>query len=297
MIRIGNAPCSWGAFNSNQDIQYHQVLDEIQQTGFEGTDLGDWGFMPTDPLLLIDELKKRSLHLISGFVSVDFKNKEALSDGIARALQTARLLSAVEGNNSFLVLSDLIGNSPLRTQNAGRIRPEMGLLPFQWQNFASSVEQIALQVKGDHRHLVPCFTTIAVDSSKSSGEVGMLLDYTDPSLVGLCLDTGHYRFGGGDPLRLFKIFADRVQLVHFKDCDPVIADRSRREEWDYFKSVEQGVFCELGNGDVNFQAVKAELDKIHYQGWIVIEQDQMPGKGSPKESAQRNREYIRSIGY
>ncbi len=296
MIRIGNAPCSWGAFNTNQSIQYQQVLDEIHQTGYEGTDLGDWGFMPTDPPLLKDELNKRSLHLISAFVSVDFKDKKALPDGIFRALETARLLSAVEECNPYLVLSDLNGNNPLRTLNAGRIRPEMGLLPFQWQNFASGVEQIALQVN-EKTGIRTVFHHHCGGYVETSGEVGMLLDYTDPSLVGLCLDTGHYRFGGGDPLRLFKVFADRIRLVHFKDCDPAIAAKSREEEWSYFESIEQGVFCDLGKGEVNFQGVKAELEEIDYQGWIVVEQDQLPGKGSPTESALRNREYIRSIGY
>jgi inosose dehydratase len=31
-------------------------------------------------------------------------------------------------------------------------------------------------------------------------------------------------------------------------------------------------------------------------GWIVVEQDVLPGMGTPKESAQRNREYLKSIG-
>ena len=62
------------------------------------------------------------------------------------------------------------------------------------------------------------------------------------------------------------------------------------------QSVEHGVFCELGKGSVNFPAVLAELQKMNYNGWIVVEQDVLPGMGSPKASAQRNRDYLRSIG-
>ena len=118
---------------------------------------------------------------------------------------------------------------------------------------------------------------------------------TDPNLVGLCFDTGHYRFGGGEPLDIFDRHAERIWHVHFKDCHPEIAARSRRDGWDYFKSVENGVFCELGKGDVDFPAFIAELRNRNYGGWIVVEQDVLPGMGSPYESAERNFQYLNSI--
>ncbi len=84
--------------------------------------------------------------------------------------------------------------------------------------------------------------------------------------------------------------------VHFKDHDPSVAEQSRRKKWGAIQSVEHGVFCELGRGDVDFPAVIQVLKDIGYDGWIVVEQDVLPGMGTPKESAQRNRDYIRSIG-
>jgi hypothetical protein len=115
--------------------------------------------------------------------------------------------------------------------------------------------------------------------------IDTLLHLTDPSLVGLCLDTGHYLFGGGDPLEFLRKNANRIWHVHFKDCLPELAARSRREGWDYFTSVRNGIFCELGKGEIEFQAVKIELEKQGYAGWIVVEQDVLPGMGSPKDSA------------
>ena len=56
------------------------------------------------------------------------------------------------------------------------------------------------------------------------------------------------------------------------------------------------MFCELGKGDVDFPAVIRTLGELGYDGWIVVEQDVLPGMGWPKESAQRNRDYLRSIG-
>jgi inosose dehydratase len=94
-----------------------------------------------------------------------------------------------------------------------------------------------------------------------------------------------------------KAYKDRIWHVHFKDCHPNIAERSRAEKWDYFTSVRNGIFCELGKGDVDFARVKEELQRNGYKGWIVVEQDVLPGMGKPKESARRNREYLAGIGW
>src|SRR5262249_38085841 len=123
-----------------------------------------------------------------------------------------------------------------------------------------------------------------------------LLDMTDPKILGLCFDTGHWKFGGGDPVTGVMKHADRIWHVHFKDHEPNVARQSREQGWDGPTSVGHGVFCELGKGNVDFPAVRDALKKIGYSGWIVVEQDVLPGMGTPAESAGRNREYLKSIG-
>jgi inosose dehydratase len=299
MIRIANAPCSWGALEFDLDgkaATYDLVLDEMQQTGYVGTELGDWGFMPTDPNQLKSELQKRNLTLLGAFVPVALKDASTHKAGIDAALKVARLLAAVEGSSPFIVLADDNGKIPERTKNAGRVKAEMGLSAAEWKVFAEGTEKIARAVKEEtgmrlvfHHH---CGGYV-----ETPYEIDLLLQLTDPSLVGLCLDTGHYQFAGGDPLRFLQKQGKRVWHMHFKDCHPGIAEQSRTEGWDYFTSVGKGVFCELGKGAVNFPAVKQELEKLGFDGWIVVEQDVLPGMGKPKDSAQRNREYLKSIGY
>ncbi len=298
MIQIANAPCSWGALEfdlQGKPATYDQVLDEMQATGYCGTELGDWGFMPTDPVRLKDELQRRGLALLGAFVPVALSHAEAHAAGVEAALKVARLLAAVGGSRPFIVLADDNGKVPARTQNAGRVTPELGLGDAEWQVFASGVERIARAVREEtglrlvvHHHCAGYCETPA--------EIARLLALTDPSLVGLCLDTGHYQFAGGDPLSFLRQYAGRVWHVHFKDCHPQIAAQSRTQGWDYFTSVAKGVFCELGQGAVDFPAIKAELDKQGYQDWIVVEQDVLPGMGRPRESALRNRQYLHSIG-
>ena len=107
-------------------------------------------------------------------------------------------------------------------------------------------------------------------------------------------------YGSGDNTTdiaaLLHEFAPHVRLVHFKDCQPEIATRIRHEQLDYFAAIQAGIFCELGRGAVDFAAIARTLTAIGYQGWIVVEQDVLPGMGEPRISAAHNRDYLRSIG-
>ena len=124
---------------------------------------------------------------------------------------------------------------------------------------------------------------------------------TDPDLLGLVFDTDHYLYGTGlvDGLRVLdgiERLGERIRHMHFKDCQPQIAEQARTEGWDYFTAVRHAVFCELGLGSLPFATVVEWLHMRNYRGWIVVEQDILPGMGSPKASAQRNRAYLRTIG-
>ena len=132
-------------------------------------------------------------------------------------------------------------------------------------------------------------------------EIARFLDMTNPDLIGLVFDTGHYLYGTGsnDATRIedgLNRFGERIWHVHFKDCEPQVAQEARTSGWDYFTALRHGVFCELGRGLVPFGAVVAWLRARNYDGWIVVEQDILPGMGSPKASAERNRAFLSTIG-
>ena len=90
-------------------------------------------------------------------------------------------------------------------------------------------------------------------------------------------------------------FKERIWYIHLKDIDPNVARRSREQEWDYFTAMRNGLYPELGKGCVDFPALLHWLAGRDYKGFVLVEQDILPGMGTPKESAARNREYIRSI--
>lgn len=297
MLKVANAPCSWGVIENvaGERGGYAVVLDEMQQTGYSGTELGDWGFMPTDPQLLRGELAARELQLLGSWVNVYLHDAERHAQSEAEAVRTARLLADVGGPGAVVVLGNDPYGDPVRTLNAGRIGPEHGLSAAQWQVFAAGANRVAQAVR-DATGLRTVFHHHIGTWIETPEETAQLLELTDSTLLGLCFDTGHYRFGGGEPLAGLRQHAGRIWHVHFKDCDDAIVERSRREGWDALRSVEHGVFCELGRGAVPFRAILAELGEQGYDGWIVVEQDVLPGMGRPRESAARNRQFLRGLG-
>jgi inosose dehydratase len=298
MIKIANAPCSWGVLEFDLEGKaagYEQVLDEIKETGYEGSELGDWGFMPTDPAELRKELDKRSLAMVGAFVPVFLKDKSTHAAGADVAVRTAKLMADAGYPGAFIVLADNNGSVKERTQHAGRITADMGLNAAEWEVFAEGANFVAAEVKAK-TGLRTVFHHHCAGYVETPAEIDQLMALTDPSLLGLVLDMGHYKFGGGDPLWALQKHSNRIWHIHFKDCHPEIALQSVQEGWDYFQSVGKGVFCELGKGAVDFVSIVAELKKQHYDGWIVVEQDVLPGMGNPKVCARRNREFIGSLG-
>ena len=231
-----------------------------------GTELGDWGFMPTDPDTLRQELKARDLNLLASWVSVYLHDPSRLAESEAAAVRTARLLAEVGGPNALIVLGNDPYTDPMRTKYAGRIKPEQGMSDTQWQSFAAGTNQIAHAVQREtglrtvfHHHIGTWVET--------PEETAKFLSLTDPNVVGLCFDTGHYRFGGGDPVEGLRRHADRVWHVHFKDHDSRVAEQSRRNEWDAIQSVEHGVFCELGARGCRFPSRHTGA-KRHRVRWL-----------------------------
>jgi inosose dehydratase len=298
MIRIANAPCSWGVIENveGETGGYRRVLDEMAETGYVGTELGDWGFMPTDPVQLREELDARGLALLASFSTPWLQDPARHAQGEADAVKIARLLAAVGGPDTMIVLGNDPYGDPTRGKNAGRITPEMGLSDAAWDVYAAAANRLARRVREEagirtvvHQHLGTLIETGA--------EVRRLMAMTDPGLLGICLDTGHWTFGTGEsPVDAVREFGDRIWHVHFKDADPAVMAESRAQGWHGLESTGHGVFCELGKGCVDFPGVLEALTETGYDGWIVVEQDILPGMGNPRESARRNREYLRSIG-
>ena len=296
-LRVGNAPCSWGVIENTDGERYDyvRVLNEMSAAGYAGTELGDEGFMPTDPAKLRAELDARGLKLVASWVSVRLYDPEHHDDGIARAVKTARLLAEVGGSDNILVIGPDHSTVPLRHDKSGRVTPDMMLGEAGWRIYAEGAMRVAEAVKSEtglRAALHPHGATYV----ETPDEIAEFLRRTDPDLVGLVFDTGHYHLGGGDAVEGIRKHNDRIWHVHFKDFDPALLTQADENGWGYQQLIARGMFSELGTGVVDFPAVRVALDEAGYDGWIIVEQDMLVGMGSPLESNTRNRQYLQSIG-
>lgn len=295
-IKIASAPVSWGIYEFEgvePKFPYTQVLDEIAGTGYTGLELGPWGYLPTDPAVLRHELDSRGLTLLSSFVPVKLVEASAHAAGEAFALQVGTLLA--EMGAQYVVLADDNGSVETLVKQAGRRTGTMLTNP-EWATVAQGVNRIASTIQRE-LGLKTVFHHHGGGYVETPYEVAELLKRTDPELVGLCLDTGHYHFGGGDAVACIREFGDRVWYLHLKDCSAEVLEQVRRDKLDYFEAVAAGVFCELGQGMVDFPGVIAEMEKLGYDGWAIVEQDILTDDPAlPRRISQANRDYLHSIG-
>ena len=312
-IRVANAPCSWGTIEGFADnTPWDRMLDELAASGYQGTELGDLGFMPRDPAVLRAELADRSLVMLGGFQGVPLRLPNAVPAWRDRALAVARLLAAVAdeekaGRKPYFILADETRGDPHRTAVAGRVTEADGLDAGELRTFAANATELARLVL-DETGIATLFHHHCAAFIETPVEIERLLDATDPDLLGLVFDTGHYTYGTGVPDPLgnagkgtsaldgLRRFWGRVPYVHLKDCSPQVAALARSEGWDYSKAVGAGVFCELGQGSVDLEGVLAFLQVQGYRDWLTVEQDVLPGMGTPRASATRNRQTLARLG-
>jgi inosose dehydratase len=286
-LRIANAPVSWGIMEVegwSPPFPFSTFLDQLREAGYEGTELGPYGYLPTDPAVLGNELDRRGLTLTSAFVPLRLKDPNL---DLTPAVQVAALLRALGAR--YLVLADALW--PEREAVAGRV-PESGVLltDADWATAAANIRKAVDLASGYHLRCV--FHHHAGTYIETPAEVARLLDLTD---LGLCLDTGHYAYGGGDPVEAVRSLGRRVEYLHLKDVHPTRLAAARERRLGFLDGVRHGVFCPLGEGLVRFPALLDALRAIDYDGWAVVEQDvdaTDPAAASPLESARASRSFL-----
>lgn len=295
-IQIANAPVSWGIYEfegSDAKFSYSQCLQEIVDSGYDGIELGPWGYLPTDPKELQAVLDKFNLKLLSSFVPVALVDESTHEAGKDHALKVGKLLAACDAE--VIVLADDNGQVPELVKQSGR-RTGSKLSADEWDVFASGVNMIAQHLH-DETGLKVVFHHHCAGYVETPDEIRELMKRVNTDLVGLCLDAGHYHYGGGDAVECIREYGELVRYLHLKDYSPEIGERCRAEELDYFEATAEGIFCPLGDGEVDFPTIIKEVEALGYDGWAIVEQDILTDDlSAPKKYAKQNREYLRSIG-
>ena len=295
-IRVGNAPVSWGVYEANHpNPPFDEVLDAIAAAGYDGTELGPYGYLPTTPEALERELSRRKLKLGSSYVGIPLEDPSRREEAVQAALQVGRLL-VTQGVREVICADD---DEPWRQRIAGRVPADgsAGLSDDGWKEVARTLHAVAgaLGTELGMRVVVHHHAGTFIETAE---EIDRLLRVTEPELIGLLLDTGHALYGGADPLELLKRHGSRVRYVHLKDVAAAELTRVRTTDIPMSEAWRRGVFCPLGEGTVDFPRIVEALRSQGYEGWAIVEQDVVPDAAGrlvpePFESARKSRRYLR----
>lgn len=294
-IQIGNAPCSWGVefADDPRNPAWQSVLDDCKSAGYKGIELGPVGFLPEDPSQLADALAQRDLTLIGGVVFRAFHDRDEWDDVMDGAVRTCK--SLVAHGAKHLVLIDSI--SPRRAPTAGRPDEAEQMDQAEWADYVSRFETICKMGTQEYG-LDVSIHPHAGGFMDFEPEVERLLTDIESDLLKICLDTGHSHYAGFDPVAFMKRHMDRITYVHFKDIDPKVKANVVAYRVNFYDACGQGIFCNLGDGETDFPAVRQLLLDSGYEGWCTVEQDCDPeGDTSPVKDAAANRAYLESIGF
>lgn len=295
-IRIGNAPCSWGVefADDPRNPGWRDVLRQNAEAGYTGIELGPVGFMPEDPAILGEALAEHDLTLIGGVVFRPFHDPAAWDDVQDAAVRTCKALKAHGAQH--LVLIDSI--SPRRATTAGRAAAAEQMDKAEWTSFRDRIAQVARMGAEDYGLTVGIHAH-AAGFMDFEPELERLLDEVDESILKICFDTGHHSYAGFDPVAFMERHIDRISYMHFKDINPVIKADVIAKGTGFYDACGQGIFCNLGDGDVDFPRVRQILLDKGFEGWCTVEQDCDPTL--PDTDALRdagiNRAYLTSIGF
>ena len=295
MITIGNAPCSWGVefAKDPRNPDWRRVLAENAAAGYSGIELGPVGFMPEDPGELAEALDEHGQTLIGGVVFRAFHDPKQWDDVMDGALRTCRALSAHGARH--LVLIDSI--SPRRAPTAGRADEAEQMDKAEWTAFRNRIATVA-KIGAEDFGLTVGIHAHAAGFIDFEPELERLLAEVDENHLKICFDTGHHSYAGFDPVAFMKRHIGRISYMHFKDIDPIVKAQVVAKRTGFYDACAQGIFCNLGQGDVDFPAVRQILLDNGFDGWCTVEQDCDPeGPSIPVEDARANRTYLQSIGF
>lgn len=291
-IRVGIAPDSWGVWFPQHEKQtpWWRCLDEMKVAGYEGAEIGPWGYMPNqDPKVLKKAFDARGLSMVGATAGGNFLKEESVQQILEDIDNIAKVLDVFSEAQYIVLLPPMYTNLETGVQEMNPI-----LTDEEWKTYCRNVQRCAdhCEKKGYRGLFHP-----HVDSHVQTEE--QIERFLNETTVDLCLDTGHHVYGGGEPISFYKKWAKRIPYIHFKDCDLSVKARMDENSWSFAKAVTEGIMVEPGRGSIDFGKFHDVLAETGYDGWVVVEQDLFPVKSFdiPLEKAKIGRENLRKAGF
>ena len=275
-LRLAAGPVSWGVDFADDpgNAPWAGVLDGVRAAGYRGVELGPVGYMPEDPAVLAWELERRALDPVGTFVFEPLHDPQQLPRIAALGRRAAALVAGIGG--SHLLGIDAV--VPERARTAGRPEAAPRLDGGGRRALAKAIallDRIAAEAGVEF-----AFHPHAGSYVEFGDEIEWVAQHAP-----LCLDTGHLAYAGLDPVEQLERHRERLALLHLKDVDPAVL---RRRD-DFWTAVAAGVFCPLGDGVVDLDAVVAAAAGLPHVRWATVEQDRRGTDGDPVADLRASR--------
>jgi inosose dehydratase len=292
-LQLGSCPDSWGVWFADDPRQtpWQRFLDELAASGYRWLELGPYGYLPTDPARLADELAARGLTCAGGTVAGAGGPHKDFDVVLAETRKVAELTAALGAQN--LIFVPVPG---YRDDVTGAYHEPAELSPQRWQALIDNSNLLG-QILAEEYGLAMRFHPHADYHVETQAQTERFLAETDPAFVSLCLDTGHLAYRQADVPAIIRKYPDRIGYVHIKQMDPAIADRAAREDMAFGQAVALGVSVEPPAGRPDVPGVIEALGELDAELFVVVEQDMYPVDfGLPLPIATRTRQYLNSVG-
>ncbi|CUX55148.1 Putative sugar phosphate isomerase/epimerase IoIE [Agrobacterium fabrum str. J-07] len=305
-ITVTTAPCCWGVDDvRNPNLPpWELVFDEVKAAGYGGMELGPYGYVPLDTDLVSSALTSRGLYIVAGTIFNDLvasENRDSLlrqTDEICSLItRLPRPPKSAGQRFSAPYLTVMDWGHDERDYAAGHSDRAPRLDDAAWAGMMNNIRAIS-ELARDKYGVRATIHPHAGGYIEFEDEIARLAADIPQEVAGFCLDTGHTWYAGMDPVETLRKYADRLDYVHFKDIDKAVFDRIMGEHIRFFEACGQGVMCPIGNGCIDYPAIRALLDELGYEGFITVEQERDPrNAGGSLADVKLSRDYLKSAGF
>lgn len=292
-ILVGSAPDSWGVWFPDDPNQtpYTRFLDEVAEAGYRWIELGPYGYLPTDPAQLADELAARDLKLSAGTVFEHLHRGEDSWQAVWKQVEDVAKLTAAVGGKHVVVIPEM-----WRDPATGAVVEDRDLTADQWRRKTRGMDDLG-RAMFEQYGIRAQYHPHADSHVDTEANVYRFLDGTDAALVNLCLDTGHISYCGGDNLAIIQRAAARIGYLHLKQVDPTVLAEVMANDLPFGEAVKLGAMVEPPQGIPEMPPLLAAVEKLGIDVFAIVEQDMYPCEVTePLPIANRTRSYFGSCG-
>ncbi|MBS0847826.1 myo-inosose-2 dehydratase [Citrobacter sp. JGM124] len=288
-VKLAIAPIGW----TNDDMPelgkentFQQCISEMALAGFQGSEVGSQ--YPRDPARLKPALAMRGLQICNAWFSTYFADgqKEKTLQEFDIALDFlhemgAKVIGCSEQSGSIQGLPNPISTDKVHFNDT------------QWQRTVEGYNLLA--ERAGKKGMRVCLHHHMGTAIQTPSEIDRFMESVHPE-VGLLFDTGHIYCSERNQAAILAIlekYLPRIFHVHLKDCRDTVLACVDTEKLSFLDGVRRGMFTVPGDGVIEFKPIFDYLDKMAYQGWMVVEAEQDPAKANPLEYALKARKYLR----